>query len=668
MQRKILPANKLTKSEQLLLWSLRFLVLDVGFLLLGAFLFLPLIIGPIAAGYFWWWAKKRKYQIGPPSGIHGTAHFATADEIAAAGLIGRLDGLIVGMIPSRANGGPRPGIIAILKVPVWDIARVRRLLERYTRASRSQSNQPRRDQLVRLPASDKMSHSAFYIPTGFGKTWGVVIPNLMCCDENAVAYDPSGVTFQQTAEFRRRHFGHRIYLIDPFGVTGIRGSDRLNPLDLVAADDFGRLDFCMHLAQALVVEKLGMNREQFWHSATVACTVFLLMVITLEKDGKYRNLASLGELLVPKRLHGIAKAYSNHEDPVVRRRAEQILNFQSKTLDSLLACMTAEHSWLDSPAFSSVLSESTFSARNLQREKATVYIVIPGNRAVESQPFLRTLMTAFLYAAFEAGPDIRRPALRFYLDEVATIGKLDLLMTLYTQGRKFGLRSCNFFQSVGQVADIVGGPEKIQTFRANMAAELFKPKDYQSAKETSDWIGQMTAPTISTSWQSGTNSGWSNSHGSQMSQGQSGGSSENSSRTVSETGVLAMRPEEILQMGEQEAILLTAGTPAVKVNIIRAEDALNCGATDAVGRSESVYLFRVRCYIFLSLLVVAPAFVMGYAFVMSGIDQWTRQNLTVQQPVQAEQAMLPAPESAQRRAADRPQGGRRDASAYRARW
>ncbi len=294
------------------------------------------------------------------------------------------------------------------------------------------------------------------------------------------------------------------------------------------------------------------------------------MVITLENTGRHRNLCSIGELLVPKRLHGIAKEYASNDDPVVRRRAEQILNFNSKTLDSLMACMTAEHSWMDSPAFSTtVLSESTFfsaklAARKRQRSISLFQEIGPQNRNHSCGRFLRP----FFSPHSSAGPDIHRPTVRFYLDEVATIGKLDLLMTLYTQGRKYGLRSCNFFQSVGQVADIVGGPEKVQTFRSNMSAEFFKPKDYQTAKEVSDLIGQTTVSTISTSLQSGSNSGWSNSHGSHVSEGKSGGSSENSSRAVSETGVLVIRPEEVLQLGPREAILTMPGTPPFKVDII----------------------------------------------------------------------------------------------------
>ncbi len=37
--------------------------------------------------------------------------------------------------------------------------------------------------LIRLPPSDKQAHIACYLPTGAGKTWRVVIPNLLANPE-----------------------------------------------------------------------------------------------------------------------------------------------------------------------------------------------------------------------------------------------------------------------------------------------------------------------------------------------------------------------------------------------------------------------------------------------------------------------------------------------------
>ncbi len=339
---------------------------------------------------------------------------------------------------------------------------------------------------------------------------------------------------------------------------------------------------------------------------------------------RYRSLLSVGELIGAEKFRELAESVMDHPDAALRRRAQQLLNFRGKTLDSLLACMATAHGWMDSPAFAEALSGSTFSARSLFERRMTVYIVVPGHRAIESQPFVRTLLTAIIFAAFEAGADIHRPPVRFYLDEAATLGKLDLLMTLYTQGRKFGLRSVSFFQSVAQVAEITGSPDKVQTFRANMGGELFKAKDFQTAKEVSDWIGQTTVQAVSTSWQQGTNSGWSNSKGSQASNSRSGGWSESTSTTVSETGVSLIRPEEILQLREREALFVSAGGPPIKLNILDADDVRRCGDGTMMA-CQRTYLHRVRWRAAILLVLMAlPGTAAGWAVLGMGIERLAR--------------------------------------------
>jgi type IV secretion system protein VirD4 len=621
MAKYVLPPDKLSWPEQRL--RAVFLAVETAWILLGigALFHLPWIVNAAAVICLGIAFRKRRPRSGPTSGIHGTAHWATREEIDQAGLLDRTEGLIVGVLPGRSSGRRRPSFIDILRVPKTDVARIRSMIGWFVNRSGATDTQLPPN-LIRVPSSDKFSHTALYLPTSTGKTWRVLIPSLFAdCGESCVVYDPSGETVQATAEFRRKKFGHEIRVIAPFGGCGWPPPDGQNVLDLVRPGDPGCFDLANHLAHALIVEKPDSHREPIWHAGSIMATGFMLHAILLNGSEEFRNLLSLGELLNGKRLHELAESLLDHPDLALRRRARQVLNFKGKTLDSLLATMSAELGWMDSPAFARSLAASTFSIRDLYRRPMTLYIVVPGNRAIESAPFLRVLITAILYAAFEAGPDIRRPPVRLYLDEVATIGKLDLLMSLYTQGRKYGLRSVNFFQSVGQVAEIVGSPDKIQTFRSQMSAELFKAKDLQSAKEISEWIGNTTEHTLSTSSQDGTNGGWSNSQGTHPSQGRSGGWSDSNGRTISETGVPLIRPEEILQMAGHEAIFMSAGTPPVKVNILGADDVRRCAGVAGVAGQAS-YLWRVRLHAAVILLCVAlPGFFVGGALIWTGITK-----------------------------------------------
>jgi type IV secretion system protein VirD4 len=627
MQNSLLRSDKLTICERIVILGLSFMLWMSIFVLAALFLVAPWTVGGIAAIAAWFHVQARRRGLASQtSGVHGRAHFGTEDEVAAAGFSGRSDGIILGKLAFRVRGALEL-LLTIPHVRMREATRLRDLLGELLirRNARYRSGV---QNLVRLPTSDAFSHLSCYFHSGAGKTFKLLVPNLYCCGENAVVFDPSAETVRQTAEFRRRVFGHDIVVIDPFGESGWRDCGRFNPLSLVRPGDPRCFDFATHMAHALVVEKPESRQDPFWHSGTLLAVTFLLMAVILRGGKHHANLLTLGELISAERFRELCESLMDHPDPGLRRRAQQLLSFKGKTLDSLLACLAATLGWMDSPALGDVLSDSTFSVEDLfqPNRKVTVYVVIPGHRAVESQPYLRLILTAMLFAGFDAGPDIHRPPVRFYLDEAATLGKLDILLSLYTQGRKFGMRSFTFFQSVGQVAEIVGSPDRIATFRGQMACELFKANDLPTAKEISDWCGPKTVQTKSTSLQDGTNGGWSNSQGNHSSQGRSGGWSESASATISETGVPLIRPDEVLQLGKNEAICLIAGNPPIRLNILDAADVQECANPEAHNGYQKKYRLAIRARAFVFLLLVPVSFIVVARLVETGWAEWTRRH------------------------------------------
>ena len=616
MNSKPLPIERLTSSEELFVVSMHLLYGALALVTFGAFVWLPWVVGITFAVLLLRESAKRKQTPMQMSKVHGDAHFGTEQEVVAHGFAGN-KGLILGKLEARTGALPVSGSVlsGIVSSRMRDVAKVRPLIERYVNGGIRKGTSGR---IVRLPATDKFSNVAVYMPPGFGKTFGHLIPNLFDdSGENSVIYDPSGIVHRETAAYRRKVLGHETALFDPFGQCGVPNCDSLNVLDLIDAESPAAFDFARNLARAMVPEKQGNSQEPFWHSATVSASEFLIYLTMRTATGDMRNIRTLGELLSAERFHELAEMYSSHPDEVLRRKAMQMASFDGRTLQSLIGCLVSEHGWLDAPAFSQSLSKSSLDVRDLFRSKRqTLYIVIPAHRTLESQPFVRMLLTAILFAAFEAGPDIKRRPVRFFLDEISTLGRLDGLMTLYSQGRKYGLKSANYFQSLGQVAEIMGTPERVHTFRSNMAAEIIKANDFQSADEASKWIGQKTDRTTSYSGQDGTNAGWNTSSGgNQVSRGQSGGTNTSSGFNHSELGVPLIRPEQILQMGEKEALVLVAGAPPMKINIIQATEAASCGKL-AKGGDKS-YLRSVRRWALfnlcaaVALVLIAAGLIVG---------------------------------------------------------
>ncbi len=108
MTNAILPPNKLTFTERRLHATLTLMAINILLVAVGLFLLQPQLGGIMAVVGVCLairrWISRQSYN----SGMHGTARFASDDDIDYAGLRDRTDGLIVGVLPrSKRSGGPR---------------------------------------------------------------------------------------------------------------------------------------------------------------------------------------------------------------------------------------------------------------------------------------------------------------------------------------------------------------------------------------------------------------------------------------------------------------------------------------------------------------------------------------------------------------------------------
>ena len=96
--------------------------------------------------------------------------------------------------------------------------------------------------------------------------------------------------------------------------------------------------------------------------------------------------------------------------------------------------------------------------------------------------------------------------------------------------------------------------------------------------------------------QTGTNSGWSYTEAASPSSGRSSGSSYSSTVSVSETSVPLLRAEEVLQLDARQAVLVSAGTPPVMIDILQHGDIAPSSDRSAVSRYYRSYVRRLWFY------------------------------------------------------------------------
>ena len=194
----------------------------------------------------------------------GSARVANHNDLRRAGMIGANRGLILGRLQSAEPRGTR-----VRKLFDWRVTAKQACREFW-------SPKARRDgQLVRLP---RAVHTAVFAPSGGGKGVSMIIPFLLTCPEPCVVIDLKGENFLRVAKHRRKVFGHRVVVIDPYRLV-TNTPDSINPLDFIRKSSPTALDDVNDLANALVIRN-GEEKEPHWNdSAESWISAFLATVV-----------------------------------------------------------------------------------------------------------------------------------------------------------------------------------------------------------------------------------------------------------------------------------------------------------------------------------------------------------------------------------------------------
>lgn len=416
--------------------------------------------------------------------------------------------------------------------------------------------------LVRVPDPGP-PHIAIYSPSGGGKTTAYAVPTALHDPSSMVVLDPKGDIYKLTAKHRQRVHGHKIVVIDPYGIAAPEEKrSKFNPLSLYRGEPKTIVDESRRLANALVVRPKG-EKEPFWNNAAQVVLQMIIAFLIAVARPEEANLNRLRDLIAnPKVLRELLEFLEGCDacGGLLQRLAGMVRWYQGQTESSIYAVANTHLEFLDSLPIMETLSETTFDPKELANGRMTIYLCLPVDRIHELRGLQRIMITSLIHVLFQAG-ESRTRRVRFLLDEAVSLGEIEALYSALVFGRSFGMRLTFFFQSMSQIEQCF--PEsKAADFRATTASVFSGITEYGTAKEVSQWIGQTTVH--SQSWQSSSNSGGSMTRGGQEhSSGTNWGTSE--SYTTTEVGRALIQPEEVLQLPKWAAIALLPGLPPIYV-------------------------------------------------------------------------------------------------------
>jgi type IV secretion system protein VirD4 len=483
--------------------------------------------------------------------ILGSARFANEDDLRYRGMVDGDRGLILGRIaPMRRTLAER----------------IQRLFNRglsAKEACRQFWDKGRRSPIARLPNA---IHTVVFAPSGAGKGVSFVVPFLMSEPGSCVVVDFKGELASLTAEYRRKHFGQRVVLLDPFKVRTQRSPDTFNALDFIDKDSPYAIDHCNDLAKALIIRNPDEKEPHWSDSAEAFVAAITAMVVQFGERGESRSLQTVREFLSsPARLDLALKVMGESEcwGGMLARLGGQLSYFVEKERSSVLTTVGRNLRFLDSLAVMESTKSSSFDPAELRSGKMAVYLILPPDHMRAQSALLRVWIGSMLRAVVAGGLQ-ETNKVHFVLDEMASIGHLDAIDDAVDKYRGYGVRLQLYLQAMSQLKKCF--PEgQDATLLANCSQVFFGVSENFTADYVSNRLGEHTVMVESSGRNSGGGSQWSES--TQPSTG--GSSSHGSSTNLQPQARKILKPDEVMALPPRTAITFVAGMPPIMTTLVR---------------------------------------------------------------------------------------------------
>lgn len=288
--------------------------------------------------------------------------------------------------------------------------------------------------------------------TGTGKGVSQVIPTALTYPGSMVIVDIKGEIAAVTAR-ARREMGQKVVTLDPFGGSphSLNPMEAIDPLSSDAYDQAKRI--------AAMMRSGAVPDDPFWEDVSemiIAGTILFLATHIPQEERALPLLHRmwgvadhLEEMLTAMKscdLHGGAMAAA----------ARAYTEAPDKTRSSILTTLRNQVGFMASPSAQRGLQGGWGLLKEIRDGRPmTIYLRVPPHMLSGHGRILRLWVATILTTVAERKV---RPAIPdlFLVDEAATLGRLDELLTAASLLRGYGLRTWTFWQSIGQIEGLYG--------------------------------------------------------------------------------------------------------------------------------------------------------------------------------------------------------------------
>jgi type IV secretion system protein VirD4 len=439
--------------------------------------------------------------------LHGSAHWAGADEIDAAGIL-----------PTPANvGGVMLGAVEIpVKNPGFNPfgATAKTVYLRHSGPE----------------------HILVFAPTRSGKGVGIVIPTLLSWSESVLVHDIKGENWALTSGFREKVLKQRCLRFSPSEVE----SARFNPLSEIRLDD--NLVKDVQNVSTMIVDPDGKGLQDHWAKTgfDLMTGVIIFVLVSDELEDAQRNLSTVQAILsdggpvreLAERLAADKDTETDDKAKIAEgfravmeyirdtgyekigaglcidvelvawktasQAAQSFLNKASNEASGVLSTALSFLSLYRDPIVAANTSASDFTIESLMQRRTSLYLVVPPSDKDRLKPLLRLIINQVVRRLTEkmefdetGASKSRFPhKMLLLIDEFPALGKLEIFEEALAFIAGYGLKALLITQDLSQLTKAYSKDESILS---NCHIRIaFAPNKIETAELLSKMSGAST--------------------------------------------------------------------------------------------------------------------------------------------------------------------------------
>lgn len=396
-------------------------------------------------------------------------------------------------------------------------------------------------------------HVMLAAPTGSGKGVGVVIPNLLNWNHSVIVLDIKLENWTLTAGFRKQH-GHEVYLFNPLSPE--RLTHRWNPLAYINEDPNLRVDDVQAIGQILFPDIDGT--DPIW-SASCRSLFTGLVLYLIETPGKPVTLGQVAREAYSgddKRWKKIVESRQAAGDPLSPACSASLLDYvntSDNTRTSIRKTFTSRFDLFTNPIIDAATSANDFDISAVRKRRISIYLGITPNTLDRLAPLLNLFFQQVVDLNTRELPEHNK-ALKYQCllmpDEFRSLGKMKVLVNGIAFFRGYGLRVLPIFQAPSQVREVYGDDAAKTFFKNHHVRIAYTPADIDDATEVSRELGNFTYKATSKSKPMAFSKG-------------------TQSQSESDQARALLLPQEVKDIGEDEAVIFAKGCKPLRVTKIR---------------------------------------------------------------------------------------------------